>query len=111
MIESLDLRLGFIAYFLYLLGLNGLHVVARVTLLLILFTPLDALYRQNDHCHEANAIGKPHIKTIASHIDKITPTLEKHFPLPKIKIKNYFSLLAKLFSHGRLLSSFSNSTR
>ena len=57
------------------------------------------------------AIGKPHIKTIASHIDKITPTLEKHFPLPKIKIKNYFSLLANSFTHGRLLSSFSNSTR
>ena len=37
MIESLDLRLGFIAYFLYLFGLNELHVVARVTLLLILF--------------------------------------------------------------------------
>ena len=67
--------------------------------------------RQNNHCHKANAIGKPHIKTVASHIDKITPTLEKHFPLPKIKIKNYFSLLANSFTHGRLLSSFSNSTR
>ena len=79
MIESLDLRLGFIGYFLYLLGLNVPHVVARVTLLLIRLYALDALYRQNNHCHKANAIGEATHKNRSLHIDKIAPTLENIF--------------------------------